>query len=139
MDEIKKNHSKKLQCCVGDSSVGFYFFGMIRDADIVGVLHPRSFQKAVDFYKSLPEACQFVWSNNPAFVDCFEPCDVIVYGSSGNRIPLTKHPEFSKYQQHGFSSGEIWSMVGESWVDAIQLPISMNQPMPLNIQLTHSK
>lgn len=57
--------------------------------------------------------------NSPALADCFDPEDVVVWSATGRNARLST---FLARPRHAgwvglFKSGELWTMIGEDWID----------------------
>lgn len=87
--------------------------------------YTENIRKTIPFYKEHIHPTDMValdydcFTNNPCLIDQYQFINIFVVSLRGNVACITEHPSFKAWEAE-FNSGELWTFLGESWVD--QLP-----------------
>lgn len=85
--------------------------------------HPRDF-KQLDY---------LTFTNNTYLVDKYDYDDVYVVSKSGNVARLSAYSEYETWKSE-LSTAELWSIIGESWVDSCQNCVDIRELFVLPIE-----
>lgn len=84
-----------------------HYFNCMEVPPFISTDHPNDFEKLG----------HDAFTNHPYLVDLYKGDEVVVVSKKGGRKLLSEHPNYEKWKNK-MMSGEFWSVVGETWVDA---------------------
>ena len=73
-------------------------------------VHPKKFQHRIDTLTRI--GAESVWTNNPHFVDFFDPKNIFICKSGKPMLRMSEHPEWPKWEKE-LLPGEFWSLIME--------------------------